>query len=97
MGIRYICDLCGKEFDVKGDIGASGYPVSYGMPLEKWATITYMAPKAREEPEPGRTGLVAMYPENMPIGYLVCSQVCAEKALTEIGARLQAAFDEVTG
>jgi len=98
MGNRYICDSCGKEYDVKGGVGPDGYPASYGMPLEKWATITYMAPKVKEEPEPGRTGLAyGMYPENMPVGYLVCSQACAEKALAEIGARLQAAFDEVTG
>ena len=98
MGIRYICDSCGKEFDVKGGAGPGGYPVAYGMPLEKWATISYMAPKAKEEPEPGLTGrFYATYPENTPVCYLVCSQACAEKVLDEIGTRLQAAFDEVAG
>ena len=98
MGIRYICDSCGKEFDVKGGAGPGGYSVPYGMPLEKWATISYMAPKAKKEPEPGQTGRIyGMYQENIPVGYLVCSQACAEKVLTEIGASLQAAFDEVAG
>ena len=97
MGTRYICDLCGKEFDVKGGVGPGGYSVPYGMPLEKWAVITCIAPKAKEEPEPGQAGRIcATYPENMPVGYLVCSQACAEKALAEIRTRLQAAFDEVT-
>jgi len=98
MGIRYICDSCGKEFDVKGGVGPSGYSVSYGMPLEKWATISCMAPKAKEEPAPGQTRRIyGMYQEDMPVGYLVCSQACAEKALAEISTSLQAAFDEVAG
>jgi hypothetical protein len=98
MGIRYICDSCGKEFDVKGGIGPDGHPVSYRMPLEKWATFSYLAPKAKEEPAPGQTGRIyGMYQEDMPVGYLVCSQACAEKKLAEISKRLQAAFDEVAG
>jgi len=95
MGTRYICDSCGKEFDVKGGVGPNGYSVPYGMPLEKWAVITYMEPKAKEKPEPGQARRAcATYPENMPIGYLVCSQACAEKVLAEIGTHLQAAFDK---
>jgi len=98
MGNRYICDSCGKEFDVKGGVGPGGYSVPYGMPLEKWAIITYTAPKAKEEPEPGQRGRIYVtYPENIPVGYLVCSQACAEKVLAEIGTSLQAAFDEVAG
>ena len=98
MGNRYICDSCGKEYDVKGGVGPGGYPASYGMSLEKWAIITYMAPKAKEEPAPGQTGRIyGMYQEDMPVGYLVCSQACAEKALAEISTSLQAAFDEVAG
>ena len=96
MGIRYICDSCAKEFDVKGGVGPGGCSVPYGMPLEKLAVITYMAPKAKEEPEPGKLGRIyATYPENTSAGYLVCSQACAEKALAEIRTRLQTAFDEV--
>ena len=98
MGNRYICDSCGKEFDVKGGVVPGGYPVPYGMPLEKWAIITCMAPKAKEEPEPGQTRRIyAAYPENITVGYLVCSQACAEKVLAEVGTRLQAAFAEVAG
>ena len=96
MGTRYICDSCGKEFDVKGGVGPGGYVASYEMPPEKWAVITYVAAKAKEKPKPDRVGQIyGVCPANISAGYLVCSQACAEKALTEIGTRLQAVFDEV--
>ena len=95
MGTRYICDSCGKEFDMKGGIVPNGYSVPYGMPLEKWAVITYMEPKAKEKPEPDQAGRIyGVCPANMSAGYLVCSQACAEKVLAEIGTHLQAAFDK---
>jgi len=95
MGIRYICDSCGKEFDVKGGAGPDGYP-PYGMPLEKWVIISYTAPKAKEEAKPGQAwGLRPVYPQHRTEGYLVCSQACAEKKLAEIGLSLQAAFEQV--
>ena len=96
MGIRYICDSCGKEFDVKGGACPDGYPIAYGMPLDKWAIISYTAPKAKEEPKPGQAwGIRPVYPEHKTVGYLVCSQACAEKKLAEIGLSLQAAFEQV--
>jgi len=96
MGIRYICDSCGKEFDVKGGAGSDGYSVPYGIPMEKWATISYTAPKAKEEAEPGQAGSIRpLRPGYTAAGYLVCSQACAEKKLAEIGLSLQAAFEQV--
>ena len=93
MGTRYICDLCGKECDVKGGVSSGGYTPSYDMPPGKWAVITYVV--SNKKSEPGRVGPIFPYSMNVSANYLVCSQACAEKALTEIGARLQTVFDEV--
>ena len=94
MGTRYICDWCGRAFDVRGgELSGCGMP--YGMPTEKWAAISCVVPRAEEDTEPGKT--VRFYPtrpENMPVSYIVCSQTCAEKVLAEIETRLKAAFDE---
>ena len=94
MGTRYICDSCGKEFDVKGGVGPGGYSVSYEMPTGKWAIVSYAA-KAKDKPEPDRVGQIFPYSPNVSASYLVCSQACAEKALAEIRALLQAVFDEI--
>lgn len=91
MGIRYICDICGKECDVKGCVSPVGYPVSAEMP-DEWAIISYFAPK---EPEPKpKPGLVGVYAGRMPKGFLVCSQSCAEKALDEAKEQLRQAFEK---
>lgn len=93
MGTRYICDSCGKEFDMKGGIGPGGYPASYETPVGKWAIVSYAA-KAKEKPDPDRVGQIFPYPSNVSASYHVCSQACAEKALAEIRKLLQAVFDE---
>ena len=94
MGTRYICDLCGKEFDMKGGISPGGYSVPYEMPVGKWAIVSYTA-KAEQKPETERVGQIYPYSPNVSANYLVCSQACAEKALAEIRTLLQTVFDEV--
>ena len=92
MGTRYICDVCGKEYDIKGCIGPDGFPVPAEFP-DKWAIISYYAPKEpepRPEPKPGQIGVVPV--GRMPKGFLVCSQACAEKALDEAKEQLRQAF-----
>lgn len=93
MGTKYICDSCGKEFEMKGGVGPGGYPASYETPVGKWAIVSYAA-KAKEKREPDRVGQIYPYPPNVSASYHVCSQACAEKALAEIRTLLQAVFDE---
>ena len=92
MGIKYICDVCEKEYITKGGIGPGGQPMVTEMPPGKWGVITYMAPKkSKQEPGPGQ----AIIPATGEIeGFLVCSQACAEKALIEVKERLRKAFAE---
>ena len=91
MGIKYICDFCEKEYVVKEGIGPGGQPIVTEMPPGKWGVITYMAPKSKQEPKPGQ----AIIPATGEIeGFLVCSQLCAEKALMEVKVRLEKAFAE---
>jgi hypothetical protein len=91
MGIKYICDVCEKEYTVKGGIGPGGYPTVTEMPPGKWAVITYIAPKSKQEPKPGQA-VISSTGEIK--GFLVCSQACAEKALDEAKERLRKAFEE---
>ena len=92
MGIRYFCDVCRLQYDVKGGFGPAGYPMSAEMLPDKWAIISYLAPKGPEsEPKPSPIGLPA---GRMPKGFLVCSQACAEKALDEAKEHLRQAFEK---
>ena len=94
MGTKYICDSCGKEFEMKGGGGPGVYPASDETPAGKWAIVSYTA-KAKEKPEPVRVGQIVPYsPLYVSASYHVCSQACAEKALAEIRTLLQAVFDE---
>lgn len=90
MGTRYICDVCGKEYDVKGAFSPIGYQIS-GMVPDEWVIISYLAPKKASAKEK----FVGMS-ERMPEGFLVCSQTCAEKALDEAKERLRLAFEKLT-
>ncbi|MFA5378217.1 MAG: hypothetical protein WC455_20860 [Dehalococcoidia bacterium] len=94
MGTKYICDSCGKEFEMKGGSGPAGYPASDDMPAGKCAIVSYAA-KAKEKPAPARVGQIVPYsPAHVSASYHVCSLACAEKALAEIRTLLQAVFDE---
>jgi len=90
MGTRYICDVCGKQYDVRGGFSPTGYPVASELPPDRWAMVFYLAPERKEEPKPGKAGI---YPARMPQAFLVCSQVCAEKALDEAKEGLRKAFE----
>jgi len=91
MGIKYICDVCEKEYTRKGGIDPGGYPVVTEMPPGKWAVIIYIAPKSKQKPKPGQIGISST---GVREGFLVCSQACAEKALAETKERLGKAFEE---
>ena len=91
MRMKYICDVCEKEYIAKGEIGPSGYPIMTEMPPGKWAVITYIAPKSKQEPKPGQAG-ISLTGELKD--FLVCSQACAEKSLDEAKERLRKAFEE---
>ncbi|MDD4984737.1 MAG: hypothetical protein WC369_08490 [Dehalococcoidales bacterium] len=94
MGTKYICDSCGKEFEMKGCVGYGGYPASYETPAGKWAIVSYTA-KAKEKPKPARVGQIVPYsPPHVSASYHVCSLACAEKVLAEIRTLLQSVFDE---
>ena len=93
MGTKYICDSCGKEFEMKGGNSPGGYPASYETPVGKWAIVSYGA-KAKEKPERDRVRQIYPCPPNVSASYHVCSLACAEKALAEIRTFLQAVFDE---
>lgn len=89
MGIRYICDVCRKEYDAKADSGPAGYHMPGRLPLDKWATISCVAPKQKQAEHPVGFYAVGGIPED----FLVCSQACAEKALDEIKEHLRSAFE----
>jgi uncharacterized OB-fold protein len=92
MGTKYICDSCGKEFDVKGGSGGPGsYAASPELP-DKWVVLTYVV-KA-EKPGPDRGKQTCGYAPYESESRLVCSQACAEKSLAEIGALLKDVFGE---
>jgi len=92
MGTRYICDVCGKEYDVKGAFSPIGYQISAGAP-DSWAVISYLAPKEPQpQPKPSPAGI---YAERMPEGLLVCSQACAERAFDEFKERSRLAFEKL--
>ena len=98
MGTRYICDVCGKLYDVKGDSSPIGYQIA-GMVPDEWAIISYFAPKEPEPPQKSDSAAVvrpsAVYPEKTSKVFLVCSQACAEKALDEAKEYLRQAFEKV--
>lgn len=91
MGIRYICDVCGKGCDMKGGVSPSGYPYAAEVP-NKWVIISYLEPVPQPGPSPGPVGI----PERIPKGFLVCSLACAEKALGEARDDLREAFRKVS-
>ena len=93
MGTKYICDSCGKEFEMKGGGGYGGYPASNDVPAGKWAIVSYAA-KAKEKTEPDRVRQIYPCPPHVSASYHVCSQACAEKALAEIQTLLRDVFDE---
>jgi len=95
MGTRYICDVCGKEYDIKGGVGPAGYPVPAEMP-DKWAVISYLAPKAPGPQLEPKTRLVGIPAARDLKGFLVCSQACAEKALDGAKKQLQQAFEKAS-
>ena len=89
MGIRYICDVCGKEYDMKGGIGPTGYPMQVGEFPSKWAVITVLAGNEHNQ-------MGGIKPARMPRGFLVCSLACAEKALGEARDYLREGFRKVS-
>ncbi len=92
MGIKYVCDVCEGEYIIKGPFGANVGPAAVpSLPPSRWAIITCVAPKTKQDP-PGQ-GYVPLTGE--PKGFLVCSQACAEKALVEAKEHLRKAFAEL--
>ena len=83
MGIKGVCDICGKEIR----------PTQLGAPSE-WASISVTFPA---RPVSGKHE--ALKPGPLPLGllgppdyYLICSGTCVEKALEEVKAYLVEAF-----
>jgi hypothetical protein len=89
MGMRYICDVCAKEYDVKG---AATSQVGYQTPIpEGWAAISIFTPaKPSEAPKP-----LVFQPNELPVARIVCSQACAERVLDEAKELLRAAFEKL--
>lgn len=94
MGLKYVCDICGKESDPSGDNHLSvpdrprRYDVSVCSTVNGWAVI--WSQRAPKQP--------ADSPEAIPLSgdYLVCSSGCAEQALNRINrAQLEAIFKEI--
>lgn len=85
MAIKYVCDVCGKEHPLPAEEQA--YPGQQYQNLSGWAVISIVLPKA-VKPQ-NEVQFVAYAP---PISYLVCSQVCVDKALDEARGALKIAF-----
>jgi len=95
MGTRYICDVCKKECDVKEGYHAMSYPMTGEFPLDKWATISYLAPRLIHRRKQAEQQ-VPFYPMGgTPEAFLVCSQACAVKALDEIKEHLWSDFESL--
>lgn len=90
MGIKYFCDVCAREYNVKGGFGPTGYPSAMETMPDSWAVVSVLGPKLCEHQAKGP---VYPYPSRAPQGFLVCSQACAEKALDEAKELLRPAFE----
>lgn len=92
MGIRYICDVCGKEYDIKGGMGPTGYQMLPSEPVpHDWAVITLMLPRCEHQ----MVSPIASTAYERMKGFSVCSLACAEKALGEVRDLLRQAFREL--
>lgn len=90
---KYICTVCGKEVDINERDLAETIELTPNMPEslvvpKSWTSIIIQPPTADSRPyingDTPRT--------RIPIVYRACSYNCAEQALKEARARLQAIY-----
>ena len=90
MAIKYVCDICGKAYNVTRPAGFTQAGFDYPMPApEGWGAMSIMGP--REKPKLGKPAMI-----NPPWVSLVCSQACVEKALDEARKYLRQAFEKAS-
>lgn len=99
MAIKYVCDACGKEVK-QSEVQTS----MTGSPLE-WAEVTITFPRKPRPPltfrstsgEPVSMEHFVPPPEGWKpnMGFVVCSQACAEKVLDEAREQLRKAFEKL--